>query len=175
MKISEKRICKVQRTYLKSEIADRRIKRYVFIDDFCGSGSQAKGYLKQVVENIKFQDPDIEVNYLMLFGTETGIDVVRNLNVFNIVESVFIIDETFKAFSKESRYYKISPDEKIDRIFSKDTAVKYGTNLSSLPLGWGNCELLLGLYHNTPDNSLPIFWSELNGWKAIFKRHNKLY
>ncbi|HET7117831.1 MAG TPA: hypothetical protein VFI29_15155 [Hanamia sp.] len=163
------------RTYLKSEITDKLIKRYVFIDDFCGSGSQATSYLKNIVKNIKFENKDIEVNYLMLFGTENGINAVRNLKVFNKVEAVFTIDDTFKAFSNDSRYYKILPDDVIDKDFSKLTASKYGINLFNPPLGYGNCELLLGLYHNTPDNSLPIFWSEQNEWEPIFKRYHKIY
>lgn len=165
----------IERTYLKSEITNTNIKRYIFIDDFCGSGSQATDYLKSTVENIKFENPAIEVNYLMLFGTENGINVVRNLNIFNTVEAVFTIDETFKTFSDDSRYFKILPDEIINKDFSKNTALKYGMNLFNPPLGYGNCELMLGLYHNTPDNSLPIFWSEQNEWQPIFKRHHKIY
>jgi hypothetical protein len=164
-----------QRTYLKSEITDKNIKRYVFIDDFCGSGSQATMYLKKLVENIKFENKDIEVNYLMLFGIEQGVTGVRNLNLFNNVEAVFTIDDTFKTFSANSRYYKIPQDEIIDRDFSKLTATKYGTKLFYPPLGYGNCELLLGLYHNTPDNSLPIIWSERDEWQPIFKRYHKIY
>lgn len=164
-----------ERKYLKSELSTIGIKRYVFIDDFCGSGSQATNYLKSTVENIKFEDPTIKVDYLMLFGTENGINTVRNLKIFNTVEAVFTIDETFKAFSDNSRYFNIIPDEIIDKNFSKETALEYGVNLFGQPLGYGNCELLLGLHHNTPDNSLPIFWSEKDQWKPIFKRYHKIY
>src|SRR5207249_1444723 len=108
-------------------------------------------------------------------GTEFGISEVKKLGVFNSVEAVFTIDETFKAFSPESRYFKIIPDAIIDKDFSKNTVVKYGTKIFNSPLGYGNCELLLGLFHNTPDNSLPIFWSELNEWQPIFKRYHKIY
>lgn len=174
-KITEELSDKTERIFLKSEITDKNIKRYVFIDDFCGSGTQAKDYLKNLVENIKFEDKDIEVNYLMLFGTEFGVSEVRKLNMFNKVEAVFTIDETFKTFSNDSRYFKNLPDEIIDKDFSKLTALKYGTSLFYPPLGYGNCELLLGLYHNTPDNSLPIFWSEQNEWQPIFKRYHKIY
>ena len=163
------------RSYLKSDLRDKSIKRFIFMDDFCGSGAQATEYLKEIVENIKFEDKEIEVNYLVLFGTASGIDQIRMLNIFNRVESVFLMDETFKVFSNESRYYKNAPKELIDKQFSKETAVKYCTPLFDSPLGFGNCELLLSLYHNTPDNTLPIFWSEENRWKPIFKRYIKIY
>jgi hypothetical protein len=171
-----------QKSILKVDIADPSIRRYVFIDDICGSGSQARGYLRKLVENIKFKDPKIEVDYFMLFGTNTGIGVVKGLNLFDRVEAVYSIDESFKAFSPSSRYYKFVPDEsKLRRLVAKSIARRYGRRLVSgtamepFPLGWGNGQLLLGLFHNTPDNSLPIFWGEKDGWKAAFKRYDKIY
>lgn len=163
------------RSYLKSEIADASIKRYIFIDDFCGSGNQAEDYLKKIVENIKFENRSLEVNYLMLFGTDHGINNVRSLNVFDKIEAVFSIDESFKTFSDNSRYFKVELDEMIDKDFAEITARKYGAELFNPPLGHGDCQLLFGLFHNTPDNSLPIFWSEENRWIPIFKRYSKIY
>ena len=42
-------------------------------------------------------------------------------------------------------------------------------------LGFKDCQLLLGFNHNTPDNTLPIFWyDEKNyNWYPIFKRYKK--
>jgi len=162
-----------RRPYLMSEIADKNIKRYIFIDDFCGSGSQATGYLKTIVKNIKFENKDIEVNYFMLFATEHGINEVRKLELFNTVDAVYTIDESFRTFSDNSRYFIFVPNEQIEKEFSKNTCLKYGQKLFFPPLGYGNCQLLLGLFHNTPDNTLPIFWSEVNEWKPIFKRYPK--
>ena len=44
-------------------------------------------------------------------------------------------------------------------------------------LGFGNCQLLLSLYHNTPNNTLPIIWFDEDNqlWSPIFKRYNKVY
>ena len=103
------------RTYLKSEIKNKDVRRYVFLDDFCGSGSQASQYLKNLVKNIKFEDDKIEVNYLMLFSTLAGHNAVRNLNVFNRVDAVYTIDDSFKAFSDTSRYYNVVPDILIEK------------------------------------------------------------
>ena len=162
-------------TTLKSEIKDTTIKRYIFIDDFCGSGSQAKDILENFIGNIKSLDPMIEVNYLMLFGTELGIENVRKLNIFNRVEAVFTIDDTFKAFSDTSRYFNdIMDDPLIEKKFSKGIANKYGKLLSDSPLGYRDGQLLVGFHHNTPDNSLPILWCENLNWKPIFKRYNKI-
>jgi hypothetical protein len=175
-KITEKDNENNERTYYSNIINDQSIKRYIFIDDFCGSGSQATGYLKSIVENIKFLNSKIEINYLMLFSTQFGLDNIKSLNLFNRVESVFILDDTFKTFSENSRYYQENKTPyDIDKEFAKETAIKYGTKLFNPPLGYRNCELLLGLFHNTPDNSIPIFWSDESNWKPIFKRYNKIY
>lgn len=163
----------VSSRYLKSTIRDKTIRRYIFIDDFCGSGTQASEYLDEIVKNVKAEDNTIEVSYLTLFATTAGLDVVRKLRVFNTVESVFCLDDTFKAFSEDSRYFNNPPDNEIEKVFSEKIAREYGSTLEVEPLGYKNGQLLLGLFHNTPDNSLPIFWSETNNWKPIFKRYTK--
>jgi hypothetical protein len=161
--------------YLKSSIRNPVVRRYIFIDDFCGSGSQASEYLSEIVKNIKAEDDTIEVNYLTLFATAGGMDTVRKLGVFSKVESVFCLDDTFKAFSDDSRYFNNVPDAEIEKTFSKTTAHKYGDKISMVSLGYRDGQLLLGLYHNTPDNSLPIFWSDEKNWKPMFKRYIKYY
>jgi hypothetical protein len=89
---------------------------------------------------------------------------------------VFTLDESFKAFSSDSRYYNMPVDNMIDKQFSKATAKKYGDGLyEEHPLGFDDCQLLFGLFHNTPNNSLPIFWGEKDFWKPIFKRYDKVY
>jgi hypothetical protein len=161
---------------LTSEITDPKIRRYIFIDDFCGSGSQAKGYLSYTVKSLKAKDPDLIVCYYMLFATEDGIKVVRDLGIFDQVEAVYIIDRSFKTFSEGSRYFAKEIDPLIEKEYSKAVATRYGQKLlNSAALGYGDCQLLLGFFHNTPDNSLPVFWSEENSWKPIFKRYQKLY
>lgn len=173
-KNSETQVDGTKREYLESEIGDNNIKRYIFIDDFCGSGSQARDYLKSTVENLKFKKNNAIVNYFMLFGTEYGISEVKKLNVFDEVKAVFTIDKSFKTFSEDSRYFLNTPDPIIEKAFSREVASKYGTPLFDPSLGHGDCQLLLGMFHNTPDNALPIFWSDQN-WKPIFKRYNKIY
>ncbi|MDR2409621.1 MAG: hypothetical protein LBE13_16135, partial [Bacteroidales bacterium] len=43
------------------------------------------------------------------------------------------------------------------------------------PLGYKDGEYAFGFYYNTPDNSLPIFWGQKNGWLPILKRYHKNY
>lgn len=163
-----------ERTYLKTEINSDEITRYIFIDDFCGSGSQAKSYSKNIVELLKTVKPDVEVNYLMLFGNEDGVNNVRKDTKFDRIEAIFTLDKTFECFSANSRYYGETIEE-IEMEFTKDFCKTYGQKLyPAHPLGYKGNELLLGLFHNTPDNTLPVFWGDAD-WTPIFKRYPKIY
>lgn len=173
--IKEKDANGIDTSRVDVRIKDTKIKRYVFIDDFCGSGTQAKEYSKDIVEQIKHINKNIEVNYLMLFGTEEGISSVKNETLFDNVATVFSIDKSFKCFSDTSRYFCKSIDE-IEKDFCKEMCKKYGNELwEKHPLGYKDGQLLLSFFHNTPDNTLPVFWAENASWIPIFKRFHKIY
>lgn len=41
------------------------------------------------------------------------------------------------------------------------------------PLGYDNGQLLIGFYYTVPNETLPIFWSDSNGWNRLFERYGK--
>src|SRR6185369_5634583 len=154
------------------------VKTYVFIDDLCGSGTQAEEYSTEILEDLKRLKPDVYVTYLSLFATSEGLNYIRNRTLFDWADCIFELDDSFRCFDPLSRYFQpavahIKPD------FAKQMCMKYGQRLFSIhPLGYGNSQLLLGLHHNTPDNTLPIFWSDGTTrfhWSPIFKRYPKIY
>lgn len=149
------------------------IERIVIIDDFCGSGSQAKTFNDKFLSCIKEQVPGIKVSYFSLFATHNGMDLINSLS-YDMVKSIFVFDETYKCFSQNSRFfYEKQNDFKAQ---CKSISRKYGKKLDlTNPLGYKNCQMLLGFHHNTPNNTLPIFWSDKNGWEPIFKRFKKKY
>ena len=149
------------------------IDRIVVLDDFCGSGSQATSFDEEFVVNLKKDKPEIRIDYFSLFAIEKGLNKIRNLH-FNRAEAVFVLDDTYKCFSKDSRFFSVK-EAKIKKD-CKSICNKYGRKLESrFPFGYKNGQMLLGFHHNTPNNSLPIFWSEKKSWNPIFKRFVKLY
>lgn len=171
------------RNFIELEIKNKEIRRYIFIDDFCGSGTQAELYLLKDLRLLKKLMPDCEINYFMMFSTDHGLRKLKSLTIndnseiklFERVDSIFTLDETYKVFSENSRYYK-----KINNTVSKDEGKliceEHGNKLfNGNPLGYKDGQLLISFFHNTPDNVLPVFWCSHNKWLPIFKRYNKLY
>jgi hypothetical protein len=160
------------------KVRDESIKRYIFLDDLCGSGQQGIAYCQDIVKPLKAAKPDVEAFYYVLFATEAGLTKIRNLGSFSEVRCVVELDETFHAFSTTSRYYdRVGPP--FDKEIAKAIASFYGKKLlPSDPLGYRDGQLLLGFSHNVPDNTLPVFWfDEPDGgpWIAIFPRYPKEY
>ncbi|UDU21090.1 hypothetical protein [Sinorhizobium meliloti] len=161
------------------KIADDAIETYVFIDDLCGSGTQASAYSKQIVEPLRALKPNVKVHYLMLFATTDGLEAIRALKRFDRVEAIYELDNTFKALEPTSRIFT-SIDTAFDRVKIRATCQTIGSRLwPTHPLGYKDGQLLLGFTHNTPDNALPIFWMDgpATGqvWEPIFKRYHKDY
>ena len=157
---------------------DESIRRYVFLDDLCGSGSQASRYSQDLLETIKSIDDSVQVYYFVLFGMSDGLERVRNKTLFDEVRFVYELDESFKCYSNSSRYFESSPDF-VDKDFSQRISANYGEKLCpGEELGFENSQLLLGLFHNTPNNTLPVMWHEgtqKHAWTPIFKRYDKKY
>lgn len=160
------------------EVRNQEIKHYVFIDDLCGSGTQAELYSRDLVDPLRALKTDVKIHYLVLFATTKGLEAIRALNRYDTVEAVYELDETFQTFNESSRIFSDN-NPNFDRVKIRATTQKYGALLwPSYPLGYKDGQLLIGFGHNTPDNTLPIFWAEkhgVNSWEPIFKRYHKNY
>lgn len=154
------------------------VSHYVFIDDMCGTGKQAtsdSSSVKTCVANIRKNHPDAKISYYMLFGMTTGINRIRESGLYDSVEALIELDDSYRCFHEQSRYF-IDGEYNIQK--AKEIMYKYGTRLlgEKRALGYGNCQLLISMHHNTPDNTLPVIWyDEDNKWTPIFKRYNKIY
>jgi hypothetical protein len=165
----------------QTKLADSTVDRYVFIDDFCGSGQQAQEYSRRVVDEIKQVASDegrsVRISYYCLCARDVGLAAARTAS-FDDVESVVTLDDSFRCFDITSRYFRNCPPE-LDQDFARTVVEKYGGQvLPSAPLGYQDGQLIVGFHHNTPDNSLPVFWCEGQPhyrWRPLFKRYRKVY
>ena len=157
--------------------ANKDIDHVVFIDDFCGDGSQAIRYIKDIVQQIKSLNPACQVDYFVLVANAHGLKSVKTKTLVDNSEAIFELDDSFKCFSDESRYFA----NEIDGI-SKNGCIELCKKYSEgrckdakSPFGYNNDELLFSFFHNTPNNTLPIFWTDEKSWYPIFNRIIKIY
>jgi len=161
---------------LVTELTDPEISRYVFIDDMCGTGKKIITHLKKLLSEINIIDNKIEFYYLTLFGTVSGLERIRKETLFKEnCTAIFELDTTYRLLSNNSRYIGNCP-----KIINKNIIFKivkhYGIKLwRKFPCGYGNSQLILGMHHNIPNNTIPIIWyeDENNTWTPIFKRYVK--
>lgn len=160
-------------------LRSKDIKRYVFVDDVCGSGDTAIRYSKDFLTEVKDCKSDVSLSYLCMFSTEDGMKTVREKSLFGTAAAaVYELDKTYKCLSSDSRYLKVVPD-KINPESVRKIALTYGKELlPNHPTGFLGSELLMGFHHNTPDNTIPIIWmDETHGspipWTPAFRRYPK--
>lgn len=164
---------------LQASLRDPNIKRYVFIDDLLGSGTQIERYLKEILAQIRKCSTQVEVYYYCLFATSEGAKAARSIALFGEhFNCIYELDNSFKCFDLGSRHFA-KADPRLDATKARAMALGYGERIfgagSRDALGYKNGQLLLALHHNTPDNTLPIIWHEDTSWTPIFKRFHKVY
>jgi hypothetical protein len=111
---------------------------------------------------------------LTLIASEKSIQDLHDTFDITVVSSIKL-DNRDRCFSKESDVFSSFPD--LIEITQK-VSTHYGKKISITridPLGYKDGQYAFGFYYNTPDNTLPIFWGQKNGWVPILKRYHKNY
>lgn len=158
----------------KRIVADESIERYIFIDDFWGSGEQSVKYIGQFVTDLKKISPGKEIAYYAIAGTNRGKAYIKdNIPAIDNIACVFEFDQSDMVFSNDSKILKEPPCE-ITREQLKLICQYYGRKIYKRhPLGYADAQMLLGFQHNTPNSTLPVIWGDAAKWNPIFERHGK--
>jgi hypothetical protein len=165
------------------ELRKPELRRYVFLDDICGSGDTARTYSKAILEGILSLDPTAKISYYSLFASTEGIEVVRNETLFGKRSgAVYELDPTYRCLSPDSRYFATKEYPEISPELARAIITYYGDSLDpAYARGYKDSQLLLGFHHNTPDNTVGVVWQDhlvhdtLQVWNPIFKRYPKIY
>ena len=136
-------------------LRDPDVRRYVFLDDICGSGDTAIDYSKEVLTELMKLNPNAKVAYYSLFATQAGLQKVANKTLFGReCGAVYELDSSYRCLSDVSRYLKIVPAD-IDRELAVHLVKEYGLLLNpAYACGWKDSQMLMGFHHNTPDNTI---------------------
>lgn len=159
--------------------ADRTVDvdRYVFIDDLCGSGDQALEYSEAIVDKVRAAaGTTVRIDYYSLLATSAALQRLKGKSGFDEVACVMELGEDFKCFGNGARFWT-GPDADALRTRAREICLSYGRVINARhPLGHADVELAVGFNHNTPDDTLPVFWADGGGLPAlrpIFRRYGK--
>ena len=147
------------------------IENIIFIDDVTlteGIDGQMHRFLKKTID----KHPGKRFYLITLISSEASINDLKK--AFNIeVITTIKLDSRDKCFSQDSDMFSQYPELLED---CKKFATYYGGKVPIVePLGFRNGQYAFGFFYNTPDNTLPIFWAQINGWKPIIPRFHKNY
>jgi hypothetical protein len=158
---------------------DLTVSRYVFFDDVVGSAEQSTRYLSTKLLRIRKANPNLDLQFMCLFATTHGLAALNAKNMFDgKATCLFELDDTYKAFDLLQRYFPSSIASTFDKNIFETMARHYGQILfSPHAAGYKDGQLMLGFTHNTPDNTLPIYWNEgrQTPWSPVFVRYDKVY
>ena len=143
---------------------------YIFIDDVIGSGNQFINNFKNQLgislenfERIKKNYKKIHLKIIAGVGSwESKSNISKELKVFTDSDIQFdtVIHEEDKAFNPKH--------------WNKTILLKTKKFLSQKDpdywQGYKNCEFLVVLEWNVPNNTIGCLWNDANGWKPLFPR-----
>ena len=88
-----------------------------------------------------------------------------------IVSPVETLTNKNKIFHENSACFADDENSNLSaRHFYYEMVKEKGLNFEDSRRGYGSLELGYAFSHGTPDNCLPIFWHDEDGWNPLFKR-----
>ena len=146
----------------------KNVDTIAFVDDVVLSGGQATRYLDRATAGY---DADKRKILLTFLSTEEAEDILQKADI-TVISCIKLSDRS-RCFSADSTMFVNHPTH---RERCRTFAEAYGAKIDpENPLGFDGGQYAFGFYYNTPNNTLPIFWSETGGWTPIMKRYDKIY
>lgn len=148
----------------------------VFVDDVIGSGANATELLEDlnIAAGPQLTKTGQHVFLCAMVATEAGLDFVRDRAVrMPFPVEVLHFYTMNKCFDSEAKLFDTDENNEVAK---KIAAEKGGKVFADEPLGFRDGQMLVALFDNCPDNTLPIFASvpdhnsELKHWVPLFPR-----
>ena len=151
---------------------NHQIQRLVLIDDFSGTGRTLEGGLKKNLALLQRANVEgVRIVLIAVVGFAQARDrIERFMEQSGLEADVHFCDSLGaedQAFSEQSAIF---PDRS-EREAAKQVAEAKGVMLvGKNSLGYGGTQATVVFYQSCPNNTLPVFWSEKNGWSPLFPR-----
>jgi hypothetical protein len=157
-------------------VENMKYKRIVIIDDCVGSGDQLDNYWHKnakiningsaiLLKDFCTSNPNLEVNYLTLFGYTNSIGELQkkltNIKIF----CVNLLVDAQRVFSEESYIWQNNELADAKAKFN-DLLIEKGVPL----LGYKGLDFALVMDGTIPNWSLPMLYKETSDWKPLLRR-----
>ena len=156
--------------------------KIILVDDIVGSGKQFCEEYQKLLEHLPFLSrPEFNdtIYYLVLLAKKEGIDFIEKKHKRfkdRVIVGEYITDKQ-TAFSKSNflNTNELKKAKKLIKLISDEKKLYVSKEGKNLPFGYNKDGLLIVWEHNTPNNTLPIFWAskdtnEKDSWFALFPR-----
>ena len=156
----------------------RTVEIVFLLDDFIGNGDQAikewhrkrgeKGQNdEKSLDDLHKKNPHLRFVYLALVGCKEGKKAIEDHTSLKIILGEEL-DEKFKCFSDKSLVFT----GENERNEARQIMEQKGKMLYEHPLGYGNMQLAIAFFNNTPNDSLPVIWKRMKdgSWYPLFER-----
>lgn len=150
---------------------EKPVENLVIVEDFLGSGMEADYFFTRLMRALAESDQQYKnIYFLSLVGFQDGIDLVRDkfpqIKVICAEVHPRLLDDDHPVFSKsEQAAFETLLNKYGEKIYPTGRFGPVAT-----PFGYRNGQALTAFFHNTPTNTLPIFWSGFDGWQPLFPR-----
>lgn len=146
----------------------------VLVDDIVGSGKSLDTYYSHNIKHQILKDKiQIKIVVLCVAYMRDSVAYLKG----KIQEIEIFGTEYLRAFNSGSSCFGYRPK----MLPIREICYKYGINLCfqydantkenvPQPLGFNNSQSLIVFSHSSPNNTLPIIWSNKNGWYPLYPR-----
>ncbi|WP_439490304.1 phosphoribosyltransferase-like protein [Algoriphagus sp.] len=149
------------------------LQQIVIVDDIIGSGDSLIKYIKnELIPVMNSIGLKFSIHILSLIALQEGIENVKSsIPKINLYFYGKVVEKSFEYKSKVFGY-------PIKRMKFKVFCEKYGKGLYNsgrpdnidYPLGHKDSQMLVVFPHSTPNNTIPILWSNKSKWYPLFPR-----
>ena len=160
---------------------EREFKRFIFVDDFCGSGEQFEATWKRSHqingEHFSFQDICKFANHIFAYccciSTSTASEKIAKVAPAVTLSSAHQLHDRHSAVHHSSSIWQDRDVKSAQRII-KDASFRAGYSAEDGSQedwrGFHALGLTLAFNHGIPDSSLPLFFSQRKNWKPLMIR-----
>lgn len=163
------------------------VRHFVFVDDFVGSGNQFRETIERVHcvgdVNISFSEILDDQKHTVSYCPCVATEYAKNTTLGPAFPKIIL----FPAHLLDNRHNVTVPNSRVWRGLTQSEASAAISQLKQISAragysaedlgqndwrGFHGLGLTIAFEHGIPDASLPIFFSERNGWKPLMRRHN---